>query len=103
MLDFGKIRERERGLLQKKAKLDSDLARLRAKEKDAQRRDDTRKKIVLGGVVLAAVEAGDVAANFVAGLVRAHVAERDKKLFVGTALAVPEAADSAAPESGLRE
>jgi hypothetical protein len=99
MLDFEKIRERERGLLQRKAKLEADLNRLRAKEKQAARRDDTRKKIVLGGIVLAAVEAGDIRADFIAGLVRSHVAERDKKLFVGSAFAVPEVTDSAAPDS----
>ncbi|MBN9074581.1 MAG: hypothetical protein J0H34_23840 [Rhizobiales bacterium] len=103
MLDFGKIREKEKGLLQRKAKLEADLARLRTQEKKAARRDDTRRKIVLGGVVLAAVEAGNVAPDFVAGLVRAHVAERDKKLFVGTAFAVPEATDSGAAESDMRE
>jgi hypothetical protein len=99
MLDFGKVRAKEKGLLQRKAKLEADLARLRNREKEAARRDDTRKKIVLGGVVLAAVEAGDIRADFVAGLVRQHVAERDKKLFAGTAFAVPEAADFGAAES----
>lgn len=103
MLDFTKIREKERGLLQRKAKLEADLARLRTREKEAARRDDTRKKIVLGGCLLAGVEAGDVGADFVAGLVRAHVAERDKKLFRGTAFAVPETTDSGAADSGLRE
>ncbi len=103
MLDFTKIRERERGLLQRKAKLEADLNRLRAREKEAARRDDTRRKIVLGGCLLAAIDAGDVRADFVAGLVRQHVAERDKKLFTGTAFAVPEAMDSAGSESDSRE
>ncbi|WP_292702910.1 hypothetical protein [Mesorhizobium sp.] len=103
MLDLSKIRERERGLLQKKAKLEADLARLRTREKDAHRRDETRRKIVLGGVVLAAVEAGDIRTDFVAGLVRQHVAERDRKLFTGTAFAVSKMTDSAAPGSNPRE
>lgn len=103
MLDFEKVRAdakaKEQRLLQRKAKIEADLNRLRARGKKDARRDDTRKKIVLGAVVLAAVEAGDVRADFVAGLVRAHVAERDKRLFVGTAFAVPEATDPAGPDS----
>lgn len=97
----------QKGLLQRKAKLESDLARLRAREKDAARRDDTRRKIVLGGVVLAAVEAGDVPAHFVTRLVRDHVADRDRKLFDGTAFAVAEgvteSAGAVAPDADVRE
>ncbi len=107
MLDLGKLRAREKGLLQRKAKLESDLARLRAREKDAARRDDTRRKIVLGGVGLAAVEAGDVPGHFVARLVRDHVADRDRKLFDGTAFAVAEgvteSAGVVAPDADMRE
>jgi hypothetical protein len=97
MLDLKKLKAKEHGLLQRKAKLESDLARLRAREKDAARRDDTRRKIVLGGVLLAAVEAGDVPDHFVASIVRNHVAERDEKLFVGTPFAVVRDGANAAP------
>lgn len=93
MLDLGKLRERERGLLQKKAKVESDLARLRTREKEAARRDDTRRKIVLGGVVLAAVEAGDLETDYFGRLIRRHVAERDKKLFDGGPFEVEENAN----------
>lgn len=101
MLDLKKLREKERGLLQRKAKLESDLARLRTREKEAARRDDTRRKIVLGGVVLAAVEAGDVPDHFVAKLVRTHVAERDKKLFVGGPFEVAEGVTESTGADGL--
>lgn len=87
MIDMVKLRAKEKALLQRKAKLESDLARLRSREKDAARKDDTRRKIVLGGSLLAAVEAGDVPAQFVLRLVRTHVAERDKRLFAGTEFA----------------
>ncbi|MBN9244291.1 MAG: hypothetical protein J0I98_16010 [Mesorhizobium sp.] len=103
MLDFGKIREKEKGLLQRKAKLEADLARLRTQGKKAARRDDTRRKIVLGGVILAAIEADDIRTDFVAGLVRTHITERDKKLFAGSAFADPEVMDSGGTESRLRE
>lgn len=102
MLDFERVREKEKGLRQKKAKIEADLNRLLAREKETARRDDTRKKIVLGGVVLAAVEAGDVTAEFIAGLVRSHVAERNKKLFVGSAFAISDSAIPDASESELR-
>lgn len=100
MLDLGKLREREKGLLQKKAKLESDLARLQTQRKDAARRDDTRRKIVLGGVVLAAIEAGDVATDFFGRLIRDHAAERDKKLFEGSPFAVSEMTESTGAFSG---
>jgi hypothetical protein len=103
MLDFEKVRGKEKTLLQKLEKAKSDYARHKMKEREAARRDDTRRKIVLGGMVLAGIEAGDVTADFVAGLVRAHVAERDKRLFVGTPFAVSEMTDSGVAESGSRE
>lgn len=94
MIDFRKLRERERELLQRKAKLESDLARLRTREKEAARRDDTRRKIVLGGALLAAVAEGEVSADFVRHLVEVRVPERDRKLFAGMPFAAPEAPDS---------
>lgn len=101
MLDLGKLRERERGLLQKKARVESDLARLRTREKEAARKDDTRRKIVLGGVVLAAVEAGDLETDYFGRLIRRHVAERDKKLFEGSPFAVTENENPGATDSGI--
>ncbi|PWK64637.1 hypothetical protein C8K44_11978 [Aminobacter sp. AP02] len=92
MVELSKIMEKERGLLQRKAKLEADIARLRTKEKDVARRDDTRRKIVLGGMILAAVAAGDVPADFVKRLVRIHVADRDKKLFVASPFEVEDVA-----------
>lgn len=100
MLDLGKLREKERGLLQRKAKLESDLARLRAKEKQAARRDDTRRKIVLGGALLAAMDSGAMPSEIGRKLVARFVADRDRKLFDGTPLAMSATgADSAVPEA----
>ncbi|WP_296740453.1 hypothetical protein [Mesorhizobium sp.] len=103
MLDFERVREKEKGLRQKKAKIEADLNRLLAREKEAARRYDTRKKIVLGGMILKAVEVGDVTADYVAALVRSHVAERDKKLLVGTAFAISETASPVVTDSDSRE
>lgn len=104
MLDLGKLREREKRLLQRKAKLESDIARNKAAEKMAARRDDTRRKIVLGGVVIAAIEAGDLETDYFGRLIRRHVAERDKKLFDGGPFAVSGTTESTgadAPDSDL--
>ena len=100
MLDLAKLREREKGLLQRKAKLESDLARLRAREKQAARKDDTRRKIVLGGALLAAMDSGAIAQEVGRKLVVRFVADRDQKLFDGSPLAVSAAgAESAPPEA----
>lgn len=107
MIQLSKIRERERGLLQRKAKLESDLARLRDQEKKAARKDDTRRKIVLGGALLKAMESGTISGDVGRKLVARFVAERDLKLFEGSPLAVDSTgAESAAPEapdSGFQE
>lgn len=107
MLDLAKLREREKGLLQRKAKLESDLARLRAQEKNAARKDDTRRKIVLGGALLAAMETGAIQEEVGRKLVGRFVAERDQKLFNGSPLAVSatgaESAPLEAPDTALRE
>lgn len=104
MVNLSKIREQERGLLQRKAKLESDLARLRKKEKDAARRDDTRRKIVLGGALLKAVDEGVLSSEIGRKLVGRFVAERDQKLFDGSALAAgatgAETAVSYPPDDG---
>lgn len=107
MLDIGKLREREKGLLQRKAKLESDLARLRAQERNAARRDDTRRKIVLGGALLAAMDSGAVPTETGRRLVGKFVAERDQKLFDGSPLAVTAgnavSKVASAPDEALRE
>lgn len=99
MVQLSKIREREQVLLQRKAKAESELARLRTKEKQAARKDDTRRKIVLGGALLAAMDSGVISHEVGRKLVSRHVADRDQKLFVGSPLAADSTgAESAAPE-----
>lgn len=99
MLDLTKIREKEKGLLQRKAKLESDLARLRAQERNAARKDDTRRKIVLGGALLAAMDSGSLSSEIGRMLVERFVARRDRKLFDGSPLAASAAgAESVPPE-----
>jgi hypothetical protein len=104
VVNLSKIRERERGLLQRKAKLESDLARLRHQEKQAARRDDTRRKIVLGGALLKALDSGAIAEEVGRKLVGRFVGDRDKKLFEGSPLAaVVTGSESTAPEASDSE
>ncbi|WP_143748935.1 hypothetical protein [Mesorhizobium sophorae] len=104
MLDLSKIREREKGLLQRKAKLESDLVRLKAQEKKAARKDDTRRKIVIGGALFAAIDAGVIPNEIGRKLVGKFVAERDKKMFDGSPLAADqEAAVLPMPDGDPRE
>ena len=54
-----RITDLERRLKQAKALKQQQLARERAAEKRRQRSDDTRRKILVGAVVLAKVERGE--------------------------------------------
>jgi hypothetical protein len=97
-LDLGKLKSRERDLLQKKAKLESDLARLQKTQKDAARKADSRQKIILGGVLIAAVRDGGIPESLVRRLVQTHASDRDKKVFEDFVFETP-AAETAAAES----
>lgn len=75
--------EKEKRLLQKKAKLESDLARLQKTARDAARRDDTRRKIVIGSAFLKAIQEGKISEDLGSRLVETFATDRDKKLFDG--------------------
>ncbi|WP_427024882.1 hypothetical protein ACP4J4_02780 [Aureimonas ureilytica] len=69
-------------LAQRRAALESRLAHATAALRDAQRRDDTRRKVVAGGALLAAIRDGVLPAHVLAVLV-AQMSARDAGLFVG--------------------
>jgi hypothetical protein len=77
-------------LKQRKAELESRLAATETALKTAKRADDSRRKIVLGGAILAALKAGEIDGSLVRKILAAHVAERDRKLFDGSALSIGE-------------
>ena len=81
-----------RTLAQRRANLESRLARADIALREAKRRDDARRKIVLGGALLAALRAGDIPTATGRALVARYVSERDQALFAGTALAVSDGA-----------
>lgn len=96
MLDLKKASEKEARLKQQLAKIESDLKRAQKRLKDAARREDTRKKIVLGGALMAAVEKGTIPVNGIRDLVANFVADRDRKLFDGGPLATAVSTESGA-------
>ena len=71
-------------LAQRRAALESKLAHATAALRDAERRDDTRRKIVAGGALLAAVREGAIPAGTLAVLV-GRMQPRDRALFADTA------------------
>jgi len=77
------ISEKEKRLLQKKAKLEIDLARLQKAARDAARRDDTRRKIVIGAALLKGIEEGKISEDIGKRLVGTFATDRDRKLFDG--------------------
>lgn len=79
-------------LKQKKAALESRLAQTESALKSAKRADDSRRKIVLGGAVLAALRASEIDGSAVREILNRHVADRDKRLFDGSALSIGETA-----------
>ncbi|MBU1316219.1 MAG: hypothetical protein KJ947_10390 [Alphaproteobacteria bacterium] len=75
------VSEKEKRLLQRKAKLESDLARLQKAARDAARRDDTRRKIVIGAALLKGVSEGKISEDVATRLVATFATERDRRLF----------------------
>ncbi|WP_020180264.1 hypothetical protein [Methylopila sp. M107] len=81
-------------LEQKRAALEARLASTTAALKETARRDDARRKIVLGGALMAAVRDGAVPADIMRTLLP-RMAERDRRLFVR-----PDAAPAPSAEGG---
>ena len=75
-------------LAQRRAALESKLAHATAALRDAQRADDTRRKIVLGGTTLAAIRDG-VLPGWVLPTLVARMSERDRVLFPEVAMPTP--------------
>lgn len=90
-------------LMQKKAKIESELARTLAAEKTAQRKLDSRRKIVLGSALLKAISEGRVQPQFGEGLVKNFASERDKSIFEGFVFPTPEVSENDGVASAQRE
>ncbi|MCB5205316.1 hypothetical protein LH464_22910 [Neorhizobium sp. T786] len=92
------VSEKEKRLLQRKAKLESDLARLQKAARDASRRDDTRRKIVIGAAFLKAIQEGKISEDMGPRLVASFATDRDKKLFDGFIFKLTESSEVAPVE-----
>ena len=76
-----KIKAQEEKLKQLKAQRQAALARERAKEKEQARKDDTRRKILLGSYLLKKMENEANKEKILAELNEYLIEERDRKLF----------------------
>ena len=77
-----KIKAQEEKLKQLKAQRQAALARERAKEKEQARKDDTRRKILIGSCMLKITEEDEQArAKLIAQMDKYLTDERDRKLF----------------------
>lgn len=77
-----KIKAQEEKLKQLKAQRQAALAREKAKEKEQARKDDTRRKILIGSCMLKITEEDEQArAKLIAHMDRYLRDERDRKLF----------------------
>ena len=77
-----KIKAQEEKLKQLKAQRQAVLAREKAKEKQQARKDDTRRKILIGSCMLKITEEDEQArAKLIAQMDKYLTDERDRKLF----------------------
>lgn len=77
-----KIKAQEEKLKQLKAQRQAALARERAKEKEQARKEDTRRKILIGSCMLKITEADEQArAKLITQMDKYLTDERDRKLF----------------------
>jgi membrane protein involved in colicin uptake len=76
-----KIKAQEEKLKQLKVQRQAALARERAKEKEQARKDDTRRKILLGSYLLKKMEHEANKEKILAELNEYLIEERDRKLF----------------------
>ncbi len=82
-------------LRQKKAKIESELARLAKAEKARSRKLDSRRKIVLGSALLKAISEGKIQETVARSLVAGFAADRDKPIFDDFVFPTPAASETA--------
>jgi len=74
--------QREKLLLQRRAQIDAQLALLKARDKEKERKADTRRKILIGAVVMQEMEKNPETDGWVRGLLKSRlVKDRDRDLF----------------------
>jgi large subunit ribosomal protein L7/L12 len=74
--------ERLADLEERRAKLNVEIQRVRAREKKQRQRDDTRRKILLGSLLMSLVKRGDLSDELVQQRLDQHLTRpEDRKLF----------------------
>lgn len=76
-----KIAKQEERLKQLKAQKQAISAKKKAKEKEQERKDDTRRKILLGSYLLKKMEYASDRQEILAELDKYLIEDRDRKLF----------------------
>jgi len=92
-----KISDRLAALKQKQEAIAKQMAALQQKEKAEGRKRDTRRKIIVGGIVLAYMEKDPAFADVVHGLIRQNVARPHDVAAVADLLPADVVAKLAAP------
>jgi len=82
-------------LVQRRAELDAQISRCNAREREEQRKRETRQKIIVGGIVLAAAEKEPGLLRWLVEKVQALPREADRALFADVAALHPENANVA--------
>lgn len=103
MTDADKVKKLEAQkaeLMRKRAELDQRLARIQAKEKAENRKDDARRKILLGGAVLAYIRRHPEHAASMGRTLIPLVADRDQELVAAAFQAPPVPPTPPAPVGG---
>ncbi|CAN5759743.1 hypothetical protein BH24DEI2_BH24DEI2_10490 [soil metagenome] len=59
------------------------LRKLKAQQTAAERRDATRRKILIGSALLNAVDAGEVSEAFLGGLLNRYITRKRERAFLG--------------------
>lgn len=95
-IDLTKVKTRERKLLARKEAIESDLKRAQRERKDAERRLDSKRKIVLGGVVLKAVREGLIPEASIRKMIDRLASDRDKNALEDLDFEAPKAAENVA-------
>lgn len=76
-----KRHEKLEKLMQRKNKIESELARLERTQKAENRKLDSRRKIVLGSALLKAMSEGKIQGDFARNLIERFASDRDKSIF----------------------
>lgn len=69
-------------LTSKRDQLNAQIQAIRAKEQSQKRKDDTRRKVLIGSVMLKLIKSGEMEADKLTALLDRHLdSERDRQLF----------------------